>query len=457
MKLVLLSGGSGKRLWPMSNDVRSKQFLRVLDGDGGQRISMLQRVWGQLTRAGLADHTFVCASEAQCETIHAQLGAGVSVIVEPARRDTFPAIALAGTYLMQDAPSDEIVVVAPVDQYVEDGYFVALQGLPGALEASGADIALLGVRPSHPSNQFGYIRVRQDDPGLESHWHTVRAFKEKPDAATAKTLIHEGALWNCGVFCFRLSYLREVLVAGDYPDRYQALVDGFSGMPKRSFDYEVVERATRIVVSPYAGMWKDLGTWSALTAELDETFVGPGVAAHCEGTHVINELNIPVVAKGLRDLVIVASPDGILVSDKAHSADIKDAVSAVSGRPMFEESRWGSYRVLDYIKLDEGMEVLTKYVVLRPHANISYQKHALREEVWTIVSGSGLVAVDGRVMQVIAGQVVRICPGQWHAIRAEGGLSLIEVQRGVQLIEEDITRLCVEWDEIMEHVAVAGP
>ena len=456
MKLVLLSGGSGKRLWPMSNDVRSKQFLRVLEGEGGERISMLQRVWGQLSKVGLADHTFMCASEAQCEVIHSQLGDGVSVIVEPARMDTFPAIALCATYLMQDTPSDEVVVVAPVDQYVEDGYFEALRDLPAALEASGADIALLGVRPSHASNQFGYICVEQDGSGVGRGWKVVRSFKEKPDRAAAEELIREGALWNCGVFCFRLSYLHELLVARGYPDRYQSLFDGFVGMPKRSFDYEVVEAARRIAVKPYAGMWKDLGTWSALAGELDQAFMGPGLASNCEGSHIINELNIPIVAKGLRDLMIVASPDGILVADKAHSADIKDAVNEVSVRPMFEESRWGSYRVLDYTKLDDGAEVLTKYVVLRPGANISYQKHALREEVWTVVSGAGVVVIDGRVTRISVGQVVRICPGQWHAIRADGELALIEVQRGDRLIEEDITRYYVEWDEIMEHVTVVG-
>lgn len=455
MKVVLLSGGSGKRLWPLSNDVRSKQFLRVLQDEEGQMISMLERVWRQLDQLGLLSDTYLCASQAQIDVIQAQLG-DVSVIVEPMRMDTFPAIALASTYLIREQQEDDIVIVAPVDQYVDPTFFKALTELPRALDESHADLALLGVKPRHVSNQFGYICVDQTNAKLKNSFQQVACFREKPDLATAKSLIDEGALWNCGVFCFRLSYMHKLLHNRNLPVSYREMVEHFADMPKRSFDYEVVEQAQSVVVVPYEGMWKDLGTWDALAPELDVEFVGQGLAASCENTHVINELGIPIVAKGIRDVIIVASPDGILVADKNQVADIKSIVKEISGRPMFEERRWGSYRVLDYQTLDQDQEVLTKYISLRSGANISYQKHALREEVWTIVSGHGQLALDGRIVPVWAGDVIRVCKGQWHAILAESELSFIEVQRGSELVEEDTVRRCLTWQDIMNHCAVVA-
>jgi len=487
MKLVLLSGGSGKRLWPLSNDARSKQFLKVLPGPGGTTVSMVQRVWSQLEQLGLAKDAYICTSKAQVDIIESQLG-DVPVIVEPQRRDTFAAIALACAYLLDasGASEDETVIVMPVDQYVEDGYFEAVTGLAEALAESGADMALLGVNPTFATSKYGYLRIAPPDaitaaaregspfgtpdlpqgavhgreasacdhrPALE-HFLRVVSFVEKPPLAVAEQLLQEGALWNCGVFCFRLRYLRQVLTDKGLPTGYQALSAQYSQLPQISFDYEVVEHAQSVVARAYAGAWKDLGTWETLAQEMGSDFSGRGSAVECTGTQVINELGIPVIALGLRDAVVVASPDGVLVAEKGYTSALKDVVKPFSGRPMYEERFWGSYRVLDYSQLADGTEVLVRTVELLPTKNLSYQQHAHRTELWTVIEGTGELALGNRMTRLQAGDVVQVFTGQWHAVRATERLVFVEVQRGSSLDEEDIVRRYEKWTDIVEHCAV---
>jgi mannose-1-phosphate guanylyltransferase len=451
MRVTLLSGGSGKRLWPMSNDSRSKQFLKVLPGPDGRSISMLQRVWGQLRRAGLLPVARVCTSAAQVDLIEAQLG-DVPLIVEPDRRDTFAAIALCAAYErdMGGADADEVMVVLPVDPYVEDGYFRLVRNLPAALARSGAPIALLGVRPTEPSGKYGYLRIAR---GGSDEYLRVTDFVEKPDTATAARLVADGALWNAGVFCFRIGFVLDILRGRGLPTSYLELVHDYSVLPQRSFDYEVVEGRRGIVALGYEGPWKDLGTWEMLASEMADDFAGLGTAVGCRDTHVVNELGIPLIAAGLQGAMVVATPDGVLVADKRATATIKDVVNDHALRPMYEERRWGAYRVLDYLKLDDGTQVLTKMVNIHPGHFLSYQQHALRTETWTIIAGSGELVIDTRQLEVSVGDVVRIFPHQWHAIRALAPLSFIEVQRGSQLVEEDILRRFDTWEDIVAHCA----
>lgn len=453
MKIVLLSGGSGKRLWPMSNDARSKQFLRVLNGGDGAPISMLQRVWRQLHRVDLLQHTYVCASKAQSESIHSQVGL-VPVIEEPERRDTFAAIALSCVYLADIAQSgdDEVMVVAPVDHYVDDSYFQQIAKLEEVLLESGADLALLGVKPTEPSSKFGYISVHEQTD--ESPWWQVQSFVEKPREPEAGTLIEAGALWNCGVFCFRIGWLKDILSQKGIIPTFANVQATFREFPKRSFDYEVVEQSTSVVVVPYEGRWKDLGTWSSLTEEMDNHFVGLGESVNCSNSHFINELGIPLIGMGLKDMIVVSSPDGILVADKQESAQLKSVLKHYHGRPMYEERLWGYYRVLDFQELEDGTEVLTKLIELNPGQNLSYQRHKWRSEVWTFIEGEGEVAIDNRVVPVSPGDVLRVYAEQWHAIRAVTRLRFVEVQRGSELVEEDIARKYLTWDEVLHHCGV---
>lgn len=448
MKIVLLSGGSGQRLWPMSNSSRSKQFLKVLPGENGERISMLQSVWGSINKLGFGENTYICASRAQHDSIIAQVGNNTPFIEEPNRRDTFPAIALATLYLLDETNCsiDEPIVVMPVDQHVDQHYFTTVATLPEYLVSSRADLALLGVTPTEPNSKFGYISVTEDATATYRH---VSSFVEKPETTLAKQLIHDGALWNCGVFCFRPSLIVNRLRDLDLPISYSGLRAAFDTLPARSFDYEVVENTSSIISVPYTGTWDDLGTWPALTNYMTDSVAGIAASEKCEGTHLINELGIPLVAIGLKETIVVASPDGILVGDRSQASEIKNLVAPFSGRPMFEERFWGHYRVMDYQKLDDGSEVVTRWVELKAGYSLTYQKHFNRSETWTIVSGYGLVVLDDRIFEVSIGDTVKVHAEQWHAIKATSSIRLVEVQRGNEVSTEDMVRRDFDWDSIL--------
>lgn len=457
MKIVLLSGGSGKRLWPLSNESRSKQFLKVLNNAEGERESMVQRVWRQISNAGLQEHAYIATSKPQVEMIYSQLGNEVEIIVEPERRDTFPAIALAAAYLysVQGVSLNETIVVMPVDPYVDESFFHKTKELELVLNESGADLALIGVKPTFPSEKYGYILPDNKDTRADKPYVRVNSFKEKPREEDAAAMIEQAALWNCGVFAFKLDFLINILIAHEFPIQYDEMSKQYGRLPKISFDYEIVERSTHIVALPYEGDWKDLGTWNTLTEEIDAALTGKGIiAGDSHNTHVINELDIPITLLNLSNVIVAASPDGILVSDKSASPMIKEVMNHSDQRPMYEERRWGRYRVLDYLKYSDGREVLTKRICVTPGHNLSYQYHLLRDEIWTVISGQGEMVLDGNHFPVKSGDVLMISKDSRHSLRAETEMDIIEVQTGTELIEEDIVRLAYDWNEIMQICTV---
>ncbi|NOU66733.1 mannose-1-phosphate guanylyltransferase [Paenibacillus sp. LMG 31461] len=452
MKLVLLSGGSGKRLWPLSNDARSKQFLKVLSNKEGSMESMVQRVWRQIDSNGLSHDTYISTSKAQVQMLHSQLGKEVPLIVEPERRDTLPAIALACVYLFteQGVSEDETICILPVDPYVEERFFQQMGALSNVLQESGSEISLIGVKPTYPSTKYGYILPREQMS--DDSWFHVEKFVEKPTEDNAEELILRNALWNCGVFAFRLGYILDILKAQGLPLDYSELLLGFSEMPKISFDYAVVEKASRIAVLPYDGYWRDLGTWNTLTDEMKDTLVGKGRISHdSHNTHLINELDIPIVVLGISNVVIAASPDGILVSDKLASPRLKEMVSDFQQQPMYEETSWGSYRILDHSIVDGKMETLTRRIHLKQGNNLSYQFHNRRREVWTVLSGEGEFVLDQSFKQIRAGDIVDIPMGIGHALKAISDLVFMEIQMGSELLEEDIARVTWNWEEILQR------
>lgn len=453
MNIVLLSGGSGKRLWPISNDARSKQFLKVLEKAEGLRESMVQRVWGQLKSVGLSGTSVIATSKAQVEMIQSQLENEVTLIVEPERRDTFPAIALASTYLysVKGLSLSEVISVLPVDPFVDDDFFEKVKELEETLLISKADLALMGVTPTFPSEKYGYI-VPQTERQNEYEFLHVDHFREKPTQADAQKLIASGALWNCGVFAFKLEKIINIIKEKGFPVEYKQLIERYSELPKISFDYEVVEKSSSIVVSQYHGSWKDLGTWNTLTEEMATNMIGYGVISdECKNVHVVNELDIPLAVLGISDAVIAASPDGILISDKNASPRVKE-IANFNLRPMYEERLWGWTKVLDFTKNKEGDEVLTKKVGINAGRNLSYQLHHNRKEVWTIISGEGLFVLEGCLITVKVGDVLEIPPESRHAIKAITDLVFIEVQSGKHLVAEDVVRLCMSWEEILGHI-----
>ncbi|ALC82650.1 MULTISPECIES: sugar phosphate nucleotidyltransferase [Bacillus] len=456
MKLILLSGGSGKRLWPLSNDSRSKQFLKILENEQGIAESMVQRVWNQLKNVNLSNNTVIATSKSQVDMIQSQLENEAGLIIEPCRRDTFPAIALAASFLYSEGGvnPDEVVAVLPVDPYVQNNFFDKVKELETVISETNSDLALIGVTPTYPSEKYGYI-VPEANSG-DSAYSSVERFTEKPKENVAEELIEKGALWNCGVFAFRLRYVLSILEQKGYPTDYFELLAQYESFPKISFDYEVVEKAEKISVVSYDGYWKDLGTWNTLTEEMSTKQLGKGVICDkTQNTHLINELDIPVTVLGANNLVVAASPDGILVAEKEASPQIKELVSGFDQRPMYEERRWGWYKVLDYTKFEDGSETLTKRIGIAQGKNLSYQQHYQRSEVWTVIKGYGEFILNDQIFQVNPGDVLEIPVSAKHSIRAISELEIIEVQRGSQLVEEDIIRLETDWDAILESIKAA--
>lgn len=430
MNIVLLSGGSGKRLWPLSNDIRSKQFIKIFPTADGEHESMVQRVFRQIRKVDSDAKVTIATSRTQISAIHNQLGGDVGISLEPCRRDTFPAIALATAYLhdVQGVDEEEAVVVCPVDPYVNDDYFQALKELGRLAETGDANLVLMGIEPTYPSEKYGYII-----PENQENVSPVATFKEKPDTETAKDYIRQGALWNGGVFAYRLKYvLDKAHELIDFTD-YQDLFGKYETLTKISFDYAVVEKEKRIQVMRFAGEWKDLGTWNTLTEAMEEACVGEGMMNDgCENVHVINELNVPVLCMGLKDVVVAASPEGILVSDKEQSSYIKPYVDKIDQQIMFAEKSWGSFRVLD---VEE--ESMTIKVTLNPGHRMNYHSHERRDEVWTIIEGEGQVVLDGVKKTVKAGDVVSMKAGCRHTLIADTELKAIEVQTGRDISVHD--------------------
>lgn len=438
MNIVLLSGGSGKRLWPLSNDIRSKQFIKIFKQEDGTYESMVQRVYRQIKKVDQEATVTIATSRTQVSAIHNQLGDEVGISVEPCRRDTFPAIALATAYLVDVMHIDpeESVVVCPVDPYVEDDYFEALKDLAVQAEKGEANLVLMGIEPTYPSEKYGYIIPESAD-----HTAVVRTFKEKPAADVAKEYIAKGALWNGGVFAYKLKYVMDIahrLI--DFTDYYD-LFAKYDTLTKISFDYAVVEREEKIQVQRFAGQWKDLGTWNTLTEAMEEAVIGKGVLNDtCTGVNIVNEMDVPVLAMGLHDVVISASPEGILVSDKEQSSYIKPFVDKFEQQIMFAEKSWGSFKVVDVEN-----ESLTIKVTLNVGHSMNYHSHKNRDEVWVVISGQGKTVVDGMEQKVKTGDVITMSAGCRHTVIAETELKLIEVQLGEDINVHDKQKFELEY------------
>ena len=422
MKIILLSGGSGKRLWPLSNGTRSKQFIKLLPSPGGSRESMVQRVVRQLKECGLDGTITVATSASQRDVIINQLGDGIPVVTEPERRDTFPAIALACSYLAyeEQCPAEEIVVVMPCDPYTEQGYFETVRHMADAVGNDAAELVLMGIRPTYPSSKYGYVVPSASDK--EAVIYKVSRFTEKPDVPAAERLISEGAFWNGGVFAFRLGYMTDIVSRYVNAGTFAEIRSRYVEFPKISFDYEV-------------------------TDELKEHAIGNVILdRESENTHVVNELDLPVMCIGARNLVIAASCDGILVSEKSKSEHIKTYADRLQCRPMYEERRWGEYKVIDTVSLSDGHKTLTKQVRIKSGKDIGYQVHHHRDEVWTFIDGDGMLALDGKVTKIGRGDTVCIRKGMRHAVKAITDLLFIEVQSGDPLMEEDVERFDWNWE-----------
>ena len=391
---------------------------------------MIQRMYNNIKQVNKESTITIATSKTQASTIKNQIGEEVNISVEPCRKDTFPAIALATAYLhdVKNIALDEVVVVCPVDPYVEKEYFVALEKLSKLAENPEYNLSLMGINPTYPSEKYGYIIPESKDEVSK-----VEMFKEKPNLETAKKYIVQGALWNGGIFAYKLKYVLDIAhQLMDFEDYYD-LYNKYETLEKISFDYAVVEKENKIQVMRFEGEWKDLGTWNTLTEAMDENILGNGIQNEkCENTHIINELNVPILCMGLKNIVVAASNEGILVSDKEQSSYIKPYVEKIDQQIMYAEKSWGSYRVIDVQE-----ESLTILVTLKPGNQMKYHSHDYRDEVWTIIAGTGKTIVDGMEQIVKTGDVITMEAGCKHTIIAETELKIVEVQLGKEINVND--------------------
>lgn len=336
------------------------------------------------------------------------------------------------------------------DPYTELGYFETITKMVECVKQNVAELVLMGITPTYPSKKYGYVVPEKVSTVISEHIEAqkVQRFIEKPSVEKAKDLLAENAYWNGGVFAFHLGYMMDIVYKYIPLNSFDEACNRYFEFPKISFDYEVAMKAESVVVVPFAGKWKDLGTWNTLTEELHKPIIGNVVmGSHCENTHVINSLLYPIYVDGLKDVVVVTSLDGILICGKKYSEEIKIEVERLTSHLGHEERKWGTYRVLDDCMYKDGQHILTKSITLNPGKNISYHVHHHRSEVWTFVQGEGIYVLDGKVQKVKVGDTIVIPVEHFHALKAITTLTLVEIQCGDPLEEEDIERIEWKWSE----------
>jgi mannose-1-phosphate guanylyltransferase/mannose-6-phosphate isomerase len=459
---VVLAGGAGTRLWPVSRDSLPKQFQRLV-GPLSTYQQTLKRVadpsrFGRPVVMTNAELRFFAENQAS------DVGAAVTVLLEPERRNSAPALAAAAAFVAASDPGALVLALAADHVILDDAAFLAAVDAAATVAAAG-DIVTFGMAPTYPATGYGYIR-----PGAaigETGARRVAAFAEKPDAATAARYLAEGCLWNSGNFLFRADVLLAELdrFAPGVADAARAAAAGaktdsalgfvrldaasFRAAPVISIDYAVMEKTERIAVVPASFGWSDVGSWEAIydlggTDEAGNVLDGPVEAVETAGSLIRSDG--PVVGViGLDDVVVVASADAVLVTRRSLSGEVKTLVDRLRSRNHHQVSSharcyrpWGSYE-----SIDRGDRFQVKRIVVEPGARLSLQKHMHRAEHWVVVRGTAEVTIDERVQVLSENQSVYVPLGAVHRLANPGRipLELIEVQTGSYLEEDDIVRL----------------
>jgi len=458
---VILAGGSGSRLWPLSRQNMPKQFL-ALDGDD----TMLQATIDRLSPVIKSDKVLIVTQEshAKGEAYHALLP--YRSLFEPVARNTAPAIALAAASLTADG-SDPVMVVLPADHVIVDEAEFRSSLQRAILEAEGGSLVTFGIQPTRPDTGFGYVKTRPASGVLhpQSSILDVERFTEKPDLATAKRFIEEGGyFWNSGMFVWRASvilaeierYLPEVfqitraIVESSRSSSFQQAVDQhFAAMPSVSIDYGVLEKSALVTLIPCDFGWNDVGSWHAVheIAAKDKAgnaLQGNVIAIDCKNSLIRAEKRL-VAAIGIEDLCVIETADAILISKNDQTQRVREVVDTLHERGSTEQvchvkvnRPWGSYAVLE----DEKNCFKIKRIVVAPGAKLSLQSHSHRSEHWVVVSGTATVTNGAEIVTVQKNQSTYIPMGTKHRLENRGKIPLhiVEIQVGEYLGEDDIER-----------------
>lgn len=461
---VILSGGSGTRLWPLSRSLQPKQFIRLLRDQQttllGSTLTRLREEEGFTPPVILcnSDHRFLVRDELDSAGITAE-----AIVLEPVARNTAPAIAVAALLAKKNNPN-AVIAVMPSDHVVQDVTSFVDAVRRAAEIARQKQLVLLGVTPASPHTGYGYIRRGTKRPG-DVEAYDVQAFVEKPNTATAQTYLDDGGYyWNSGIFILHaatflseldryqpeiLAAAQKALEAGAHDLGFLRLdADAFAKSPSISIDYAVMERTSAAVVLPLNVGWSDLGSWSSLwdIAERDGNGNSTNADAILHDTQncYVHSTRALISTIGVRDLVIVDTDDALLVADKSRAQDVSQIVNELkrANRPEHEQhlrnSRpWGFFETLN-----KGSRFQVKLLHVKPGGRLSMQMHHHRSEHWVVVQGTARVVVDGVEKLVRENESVYITATQWHRLENPGKvpLELIEVQLGTYLGEDDIIR-----------------
>ena len=467
---VVMAGGNGTRLWPLSRAAYPKQFL-VLGGEGANQRSLFQQALGRLQGLGSADiqvgaPSVVCNEEHRFLVLDQLREIGTepdAVLLEPVGRNTAPAMTLAALHALQGG-LDPVLVVTPADQTVaDDAAFTAALQRAVRQAASGA-IVILGIKPDRPETGFGYVRTVQGDGGMLD----VAQFVEKPDAATAQTYLSAGSYyWNSGMFVLRastwlaaLERFRPDIAAATRKAWDARSADGkflrpgkaeFALVPAESVDYAVMEKCPgqlKLQMLPLDAGWNDLGAWEAVwqVAPKDEQGnVSSGdVLLSASRNTLVHASSRLVTVVGLSDVVVVETADAVLVADRARSQDVKHIVAKLGDQQRTEHTLhrkvhrpWGWYD-----SIDSGERFQVKRIMVKPGASLSLQMHHHRAEHWIVVSGTAEIVNGAQTILLSENQSTYIPLGQTHRLANPGKvpLEIIEVQSGSYLGEDDIVR-----------------
>lgn len=459
---VLLAGGSGSRLWPLSRKSYPKQFSALLGEE-----SLFQASARRLSGADYAAPTVVTNSDFRFIVTEQLAAAGIdpgAILIEPAARNTAPAVLAAALHLAQ-SDADALMLVAPSDHVIPDTEAFRAAVTAATPAAAAGQMVTFGITPDRPETGYGYLELSEAAAGAQTV--PLKRFVEKPDPATAEAMLDDGSyLWNAGIFLFSVATIRTAfeahaphLVASVQEAVETAQPDlGFLRLAPApwdeaediSIDYAVMEKADNLVVVPFGAGWSDLGGWDAVWRETgpDARGVvehGGAAAIDCDDTLLRAEADGQVVVGiGLKDIVVVAMPDAVLVADKSRAQDVRLAVSTLKARaaPQAEtfprdHRPWGWF---DSLAMGERFQV--KRIVVHPGAALSLQSHHHRAEHWIVVQGTAKVTIDDTAQLVSENQSVYIPLGAVHRMENPGKvpMALIEVQTGSYLGEDDIIR-----------------
>ncbi len=464
MKIIILAGGGGTRLFPLSRACYPKQFLRI-----GAERSLFGQTLERFLLLAAPEDLVVVTQEAYFFHVRAELrevGADAAhVLLEPVGRNTAPAIALAMAYCRErlGAGEDEVLCVSPSDHVIRPAERFAELVKTAADRAAQGDIVTLGVKPDAPETGYGYIEAEKGDAAVRR----VIRFKEKPTRETAEEYLRAGNYyWNSGMFLFRMGTMREefsafapelsCLAAGSVA----AAKESFESTPSISIDYAVAERSKKMAVAPLSGIsWNDVGSFDAIADMMADdkgnAFSGDVRANDCKNTMILGDERL-VVGMHLENLLVVDTPDVLLVARKGDSQEIREVVETLKkeGRRETEENvtmyrPWGKYTTLA-----EGDGYKVKRIVINPGQSISLQIHYHRSEHWTVISGTGKLTLDGKEIIFRENESTYIPIGTAHRLENPGKLplSIIEVQNGKYLEEDDIVRLEDAYGRVAEEI-----